>query len=42
MTPAIDLVAATDTGETIGIIAPGVNAWAIRDGAIPARVFFTY
>ena len=39
--PALDVVASTDTGGTIGVIAPGAQVWAVRDGVTPTRVFFT-
>ena len=35
------MVAATDDGGTVGVIAPGAYVWAVRDGATPTRVFFT-
>ena len=38
--PWFDLVAATDTIGTVGVIAPGTNLWAVRTGSAPTRVVF--
>jgi hypothetical protein len=38
---ALDVVAATDSAGTIGVIAPGAYLWAVKDGATPAGLFFT-
>ena len=40
MTQAFDLVAASDDGATIGLIAPGAIVWTVRGSATPTRVFF--
>jgi hypothetical protein len=38
---AFDVVAATDSAGTVGVIAPGAYVWAVRDGATPTGLFFT-
>ncbi len=40
MTQAFDLVAASDDGATVGLIAPGAVVWTVRGSATPTRVFF--
>ena len=40
-TTAQDVVAATDDGGTVGVIAAGAGVWAVRDGAAATRLFFT-
>jgi hypothetical protein len=37
---AYDVVAATDTAGTIGVIAPGAYFWAVRDRGTPTGLFF--
>ena len=39
--PAFDVVAATDTGDTVGVIAPGAWVWAVRNTGLPTHAFFT-
>ena len=40
---ARDVVAATDSAGTVGVIAAGAQVWAVRDGEVPVptRVFFS-
>jgi hypothetical protein len=38
--PAFDLVAASDDGATVGLIAPSATVWTVRGSATPTRVFF--
>jgi hypothetical protein len=37
---ACDVIAATDDGVTVGVIASGVSRWSVHDGAKASRVFF--
>jgi hypothetical protein len=37
---SLDLVAASDDGATVGLIAPGTAVWTVRGSATPTRVFF--
>jgi WD40-like Beta Propeller Repeat len=39
--PAFDVVAATDTGGIVGVIAPGAWVWAVRNIGLPTHAFFT-
>ena len=39
--PWFDIIAATDTVGTVGVIAPGAQVWAVRQGMTPAGIFYT-
>jgi roadblock/LC7 domain-containing protein len=39
--PYFDVIAATDTVGTVGVLAPGANVWAVRAKGIPTRMFYS-